>query len=127
MANILIVDDEPSVVVLMRFILEKDGHSVEEVHNGQEALERLGVKPDNAHALMPNLILLDAVMPIVDGLAVATAMGKHYRASKVPIVVISAKGDMRPLFSVMPQVVGFFQKPFDPKQLRETVAKLTGS
>ncbi|OGS37662.1 MAG: hypothetical protein A2506_10300 [Elusimicrobia bacterium RIFOXYD12_FULL_66_9] len=125
MASILIVDDEPSVVMLERFLLEKAGHSVSEACNGQEALEALGVEPENPAASLPDLVLLDVMMPIVDGHAVAKAMSVHPRASKVPILVISAKGDMRELFEEMPQVAGFFQKPFDPKLLRETVTKLT--
>jgi len=124
MADILVVDDEPTVVMLTRFILEKAGHVVNEARNGQEALQMLGVNPDDPSAALPQLVLLDVMMPIVDGYAVAKAMGKHPRVSKVPILVITAKGDMRQLFEAMPQVAGFFQKPFDPKLLRETVAKL---
>ena len=126
MANILVVDDEPSVVMLLRFILEKSGHAVEESHNGQEALKQLGIDPVNAAAPLPDMVLLDVMMPIMDGFSVAKAMSSHSRTSQVPILVITAKGDMRPLFEAMPQVAGFFQKPFDPKQLREAVAKLTG-
>lgn len=126
MAKILVVDDEPSVVMLLRFILEKAGHAVEESHDGREALARLGVDPANAAAPLPDMVLLDVMMPIMDGLSVAKAMSSQPRTSQVPILVISAKGDMRSLFEAMPQVAGFFQKPFDPKQLREAVAKLTG-
>jgi CheY-like chemotaxis protein len=64
------------------------------------------------------------MMPVMDGLAAAQAMSAHARASKVPILVVTAKGDLRPLFEAMPQVAGFFQKPFDPRQLREAVARL---
>ena len=125
MARILVVDDEPSVVMLIRFLLEKAGHSVAEARNGQEALEALGVAPENAAASLPDLVVLDVMMPILDGHAVAKAMSAHPRASKVPILIVTAKGDMRPLFEEMPQVAGFFQKPFDPKLLRETIARLT--
>jgi len=123
MANVLVVDDEPSVVMLMRFVLEKSGHVVSEARNGVEALKTLGVDPDDANAALPDVVLLDVMMPIMDGLATAEAMRDHPRASKVPILVVTAKGDMRQLFEAMPQVVGFFQKPFDPKLLREAVAK----
>ncbi|MFI5344900.1 MAG: response regulator [Elusimicrobiota bacterium] len=124
MAKVLVVDDEPSVVMLMRFVLEKSGHVVSEAHNGLEALEILGVEPENASAEHPDVILLDVMMPIMDGLATAEALRAHPRAAKVPILVVSAKGDMRGLFQEMPQVVGFFQKPFDPKLLREAIAKI---
>ncbi|MDE2143645.1 MAG: response regulator [Elusimicrobia bacterium] len=124
MAKILVVDDEPSVVMLMRFVLEKSGHVVSEAHNGLEALQVLGVDPQDAGADLPDLVLLDVMMPIMDGLATAEALRADARVSKVPILVVSAKGDMRGLFQEMPQVVGFFQKPFDPKLLREAIAKI---
>jgi CheY-like chemotaxis protein len=123
MAKVLIVDDEPSMVMLMRFVLEKSGHAVSEAHNGLEALAALGVTPEDAAAALPDLILLDVMMPVMDGLAAAQAMSVHPRASKVPILVVTAKGDLRQLFEALPQVAGFFQKPFDPGLLREAVAK----
>jgi CheY-like chemotaxis protein len=123
MAKVLVVDDEPSVVMLMRFVLEKSGHTVTEAHNGLEALAALGVDPENAAADLPDVVLLDVMMPVMDGLTAAEAMRDHPRASKVPILVVTAKGDLRQLFEAMPQVAGFFQKPFDPRLLREAVAK----
>lgn len=125
MARILVVDDEPTVLMLMHFILEKAGHAITEAHNGVEALEQLGMEPDDAAKDLPDLVLLDVMMPIMDGHAVAGAMSKHPRAGNVPILIVTAKGDLRELFEEMPQVAGFFQKPFDPKTLRETVARLT--
>jgi CheY-like chemotaxis protein len=123
MAKVLVVDDEPSIVTLLRFLLEKSGHTVAEAHNGAEALAALGVRPDDASIDLPDVILLDAMMPVMDGLAAAEAMNAHSRASKVPILVVTAKGDMRELFEAMPQVAGFFQKPFDPRLLREAVVR----
>jgi CheY-like chemotaxis protein len=122
-AKVLVVDDEPSVVMLMRFVLEKSGHVVSEAHNGLEALATLGVDPENAAAELPDVILLDVMMPIMDGLTTAEALCAHPRASKVPILVVTAKGDLRQLFETMPQVAGFFQKPFDPRLLREAVTR----
>jgi len=123
MANLLIVDDEPTLVLLMRTILEKDGHVAAEACNGQEALITLGVAPDDASKPLPDLVLLDVMMPILDGIAVAAAMRDHPRAAKIPILIVTAKGDLRPLFEAMPQVTGFFQKPFTPAGLREAVQR----
>lgn len=123
MAKVLVVDDEPSVAMLMRFILEKSGHTVAEARNGLEALGALGVEPEDSSVDLPDLVLLDVMMPVMDGLAAARAMSVHPRASKVPILVVTAKGDLRPLFEALPQVAGFFQKPFDPNQLREAVSR----
>ena len=123
MASLLIVDDEPTLLLLMRTVLEKAGHQVAEAHNGLEALDKLGVDPHNPAADLPDLILLDVMMPIMDGFGVAAAMRVHPRAANIPILIVTAKGDMRPLFEAMPQVAGFFQKPFTPATLREAVLR----
>ncbi len=123
MAKLLIVDDEPSLVLLMSTVLEKVGHTATSACNGQEALVKLGVSPEDPSAALPDLILLDVMMPILDGFGVAAALKDHPRAGKIPILIVTAKGDMRPLFEAMPQVAGFFQKPFTPAGLREAVAR----
>jgi CheY-like chemotaxis protein len=123
-ARILIVDDEPSVVMLMRLVLEKAGHEALEAFNGKEALKVLGVEPADPAAPIPDLILLDVMMPVVDGYTVALTLKDHPRVGKVPIVVVTAKGDMRRLFESLPAVAGFFGKPFDPSLLREAVEKI---
>lgn len=123
MANLLIVDDEPSLMMLMHAILEKSGHTIAEAVNGQDALAKLGVAPENAVTPLPDLILLDVMMPVLDGIGVANALRDHPRAGKVPILIVTAKGDLRPLFEAMPQVAGFFHKPFTPAGLREAVAR----
>lgn len=123
MAKLLIVDDEPTLVLLMRTVLEKSGHTVAEAGNGAEALAKLGVSPDEPSAELPDLILLDVMMPILDGVATAAALRGHPRAGGIPILIVTAKGDMRPLFEAMPQVAGFFQKPFTPTGLREAVQR----
>ena len=125
MARLLIVDDEPSVVMLMRFVLEKAGHSVEEAHNGADALARLGVDPADAAKPLPDLVLLDIMMPVMDGVQTAKRLSQDPRTAALPILVVTAKGDMRHLFDSMPAVAGFFPKPFDPQTLRETVARVT--
>ncbi len=127
MAKILIVDDEPAVVQLMCFILERVGHTVTQAFNGQEALKVLGVAPVNPEAPLPDLILLDVMMPIVDGYTVAITLKNDPRASVVPLLVITAKSDMRNMFSALPNVKAFFNKPFDPKSLREAVAKIVAA
>lgn len=107
----------------MRTILETSGHVITEAGNGREALARLGVDPETPAPALPDLILLDVMMPLLDGIGVAAAMREHPRAAKVPILIITAKGDLRPLFEAMPQVAGFFQKPFTPAGLREAVTR----
>ncbi|MFA6004176.1 MAG: response regulator, partial [Elusimicrobiota bacterium] len=74
---------------------------------------------------LPDLIVLDVMMPIMDGYTAAIALRNCPHTAALPILVVTAKGDMRHLFEALPNLAGFFQKPFDPKALRETIAKIT--
>jgi CheY-like chemotaxis protein len=122
MGTILIVDDEPEIVTLLRFILEKDGHSILEACNGLVALERLGVQPPSMQAPRPDLIILDIMMPVMDGYTLNSRLQKEEKTQSIPILVLTAKGQkMRELFEMAPNVAAYVQKPFDPKMLRELI------
>jgi CheY-like chemotaxis protein len=124
MANILVVDDEPTIVAMMRFILEKVGHKVAQGGNGVEAVAALGIDPPDEKAALPDLVILDIMMPVMDGYTVSLMMKDNPRTKNIPILIVTAKSDMANAFEAMPSVAGFFIKPFDPKTLREAVAKL---
>ncbi|MBI4386711.1 MAG: response regulator [Elusimicrobia bacterium] len=122
MATILVVDDEAEIVTLLRFVLERDGHTILEASNGQVALERLGVDPPMLDVALPDLIILDIMMPIMDGYALNNRLQKEDRTKSIPILVLTAKGQrMRDLFELAPNVAAYVQKPFDPKMLRELI------
>ena len=84
MARILIADDDPDVRESLRLLLELQGHSVEEARNGQEALNRL------AASAPPSVIVLDLMMPVMDGWQFRRAQLQNPLVAAVPIVVISA-------------------------------------
>jgi CheY-like chemotaxis protein len=84
MARILIADDDPDVRESLRLLLELHGHSVEEARNGREALSRLD------HEAPPCLILLDLMMPVMDGWQFRRAQLQNPALAGVPVVVISA-------------------------------------
>lgn len=117
MANILVVDDERDVVTLIKFILEKDGHSVAEAYNGEQALEKArggGAKPD--------LIILDVMMPVMDGYTAAVKLRDDPQTRSTPLLILTAKGAIRDVFEKTPNVAACIEKPFDPKNLRELIA-----
>lgn len=126
MARILVVDDERDVVLLIKFMLEKDGHLVLTAHDGAEALARLGLEPRDETAVAPDLAILDVMMPVIDGWTVCARMREDARTKAVPVVVLTAKGETRDLFVSRPNVAAHIEKPFDPKDLRELVAGMTG-
>ena len=121
MAHIMVVDDEKDVVTLLKFVLEKDGHKVTEAYNGAEALQKLGVEPELAEASIPDLILLDVMMPVLDGYSVSSRLASNLRTRSIPLVVLTAKGGMRDLFQLSPNVATYIEKPFDPHKLRELI------
>lgn len=121
MARILIVDDEKEFVFLVKFLLEKAGHAVSTAANGEEALAALGVEPSDPQAALPELVLLDVMMPIVDGYTVSVKLRENERTAKLPILVVTAHGDTRHLFEGAPNVAGYLQKPFEPKDLRSRI------
>lgn len=122
MANIMVVDDEREITALMKLILERAGHKVTTAGNGEEALLAMGVEPANPANALPDLMVLDLMMPIVDGFTVAITMRDDPRTVKIPLLIVTAKSDMRDAFREIPAVAGFFVKPFNPRQLVETIA-----
>lgn len=128
MPVIMVVDDEPDIVTLLRFALEKEGYEVTEAGNGQVALELLGLEPVKAESLLPDLIVLDIMMPVMDGYQLNMRLQTEPRAKDIPILVLTAKGQkMRDLFEMAPNVAAYVQKPFDPKMLRELIAGILAS
>ena len=122
MAHILIVDDERDVVSLLKFLLEKDGHRVDTAGNGAQALEKLGVEPENAKLPIPDLMIIDVMMPVMDGYTACERLGKAPRTRSMPVLVLTAKGDMRDVCAQVPNVGAYIEKPFEPKKLRELIA-----
>ncbi len=84
--SILIVDDEPHIRRILQFLLDQNGYQVYTAANGQEALQ-------HARAHVPDLILLDLMMPHMDGFEVCNHLRADYRTSQVPIIIVTAKGE----------------------------------
>jgi CheY-like chemotaxis protein len=124
MANILIADDDVGVVELMATILSKAGHQVSTSGTGLETLRHLGLQPDDAAVQLPDLIVLDIMMPKSDGYTVGTVIRNNPRTRTIPILVVTALREMSRLFSATVKVDGFLTKPFSPEDLVGNVAKI---
>jgi len=128
MAAIMVVDDEPEIVTLLSFVLEADGHAVSSACHGVDALEKLGVEPAKPELPVPELIVLDIMMPVMDGYELNQRLQTNPRTAGIPILVLTAKGQkMRDLFEMAPNVAAYVQKPFDPKMLRELISGILTS
>ena len=119
MANktVLIVEDEPSVVDLLKFLLEKDGYTIAVAFDGEEALKQVT-------AASPDLILLDIMLPKIDGYTVQKQLQADEKTANIPTIVLTAKGGMQDMFQFEKNIVAFIEKPFDPKILREKVKEV---
>lgn len=123
MPRVLVVDDERDVVTLIKFLLEKEGHTVLEAFDGGQALKALGIEPEVRlpKSELPDLIILDVMMPVVDGYTVSQRIGANPRTAAIPLVVLTAKGQMKDLFAMSRNVAAYLEKPFDPQKLRDMV------
>lgn len=126
MARILISEDDENVLKVTAKILSKAGHKVSTCTSGLEALRQLGLEPADASVELPDLIILDIMMPKMDGYAVGTVIRSVARTRAIPILVVSALREMSPLFTATVQVNGFLTKPFSPEDLLAEVAKILG-
>jgi diguanylate cyclase (GGDEF)-like protein len=84
--RVLVVDDEPHIVQILKFTLEKAGYQVFTAENGQIALEKV-------QEVEPHLVILDIMMPVMDGHEVCRKMREDFKMNQIPIIMLSAKGD----------------------------------
>jgi len=117
--TILVVDDELDIVDVLSDLLTAEGYRVVTATNGREGLARLA----DAEA-RPDLVLLDRMMPVVDGAEMRRAMRADPLLAAIPVVMMSAAEGRR-----LSQELGcaaFLKKPFDLGSLLDTVARLAG-
>lgn len=132
MSKILIVDDEPTIVELLEEHLRSEGYDTAHAYSGEEALQML------EHDV-PDLVLLDLMLPGMDGYEVCRLMQKDSRLNHIPVIMLTARS------AVQNKVMGYERgaddyvvKPFDPDELsvrvraqlnhlyHERISELTG-
>ena len=115
MSKVLIVDDEPDVLLLLRVNLEAAGFQTVLAADGETALNRID---DSA----PDVVLLDIMMPVMDGWGVLRALSERDSAPRV--VVVSAKSSDRDIVRALTSgALDYVTKPFDPDDLVDVVAR----
>jgi len=118
--KILIADDEVYMLRLLEMTFKKGGYTVLSCHDGQEALAM-------AATALPQLIVLDVMMPGLDGLGALRQLKGNPATRNIPVVVLSAKGHA--LTKVEAELAGavlFLAKPFSPNQLLSEAQKILG-
>ena len=119
--KILLVDDEPNIVLLLETRLKANGFQVVSAADGLAALE--AVKKEK-----PDLIILDLMLPKMDGYKVCGLLKKDTRFAKIPILIFTARAQAEDI--KLGQELGadaYIVKPFDPKTLLEKIQELIGA
>jgi CheY-like chemotaxis protein len=111
--KVLVVDDDPDLVAICSLILESEGYTVESARNGSEAVDKLQDHDDI------DLVLLDVMMPVLDGLSVCKMVKRDPRTKDLPVVLISASSVLREKGKHLADAV--IEKPFDIDDLITTV------
>ncbi|MHB8994772.1 MAG: response regulator [Armatimonadota bacterium] len=114
--TVLVVDDERPIVTLLSRLAQGCGARVEIAHNGKEALEKM-------RANLPDLVLLDLIMPIMSGEEVLAVMETDPQLKDVPVIVISTKAALGP---GVERKVPLMRKPFEPTEVKQVIREQLG-
>jgi DNA-binding response OmpR family regulator len=118
MPRVLVVEDDPDIAQLMRHYLEKAGHTVRVQDTGGSVMSRLRREP-------PDLLILDLMLPETDGLTICTAVRRDPATARIPIIIVTARGDEADRISGLELGADdYVTKPFSPKELTARVAAL---
>jgi two-component system response regulator VicR len=119
--HILCFEDEPEMIDLIRLILGRRGFEVIGAAGGKEGLEKVRQEP-------PDLILLDLMMPDIDGWEVYQQIKADEKTKQIPVIVVTAKAQSidKVLGLHIAKVDDYIAKPFSPQELLNSVDKVLG-
>lgn len=116
--KILVVDDDADLVELLSFNLKKAGFAIGTAFDGVEALKK-------ARSIAPDLILLDVMLPELDGLAVCEILRRDRATAAIPVILLTAlSGELGRLAGLDSGANDYVTKPFSAKQLVSKVVEL---
>ena len=116
MATVLVVDDEPLIAMALEAMLEDAGYGVATAANGRQGLERLAAAP------RPDLVLLDMMMPVMNGPAMLAAMAADPDLARIPVVVLSSLPE-EAIRARAEGVAAILLKPCTAEQVLEAIAR----
>ncbi len=120
MSRIFVVDDEPDVVELLETVLGIEGFTVDVATDGRTALARILADP-------PDLLILDLMMPDLDGMELLKLLRLDPRGLRIPVLIVSARtGQHDQITSLQMGANAYICKPFSNKELIAQVRQLLG-
>lgn len=118
--TVLIIEDEKLIIVSTQMVLEAAGFRVESATNGEDGIAK-------ARSLSPDLILLDIMMPGIDGWETLTRLKRDQETAGIPVIIFTAREHARGhQKSAEMGAADYFRKPFEPDELIELVEKHVG-
>ncbi|MCL5265058.1 MAG: response regulator [Chloroflexi bacterium] len=114
-AKVLVVDDDATIVDFVTLFLESEGFAVGKASNGEEAIER--VKRDR-----PDLVLLDVMMPVMDGVICCQTLKNDPSTQHLPVVMMSAQENLRGRMLTL-GADDYLEKPFDVDTLLDIIER----
>lgn len=116
--KVLIVDDEPDIVQTLQDRLEMNGYCITTACNGKEGFER-------AIQEKPDIILLDVIMPVMDGFEMLEALRKHPELKDCPVIMVTARSQTHDIARAKGGgVEDYIVKPFDLSELLEKIGNI---
>lgn len=117
-SKVLIVDDEPNIVIALEFLLQQEGYLVAKAYHGAGALETV-------QSFLPDIVVLDVMMPGMDGFEVARRMRNMPELDNVKIIFLTAKGTQRDKEAGYAVGAEYYMvKPFDNEVFVNTVNEI---
>ena len=121
--KILVVDDDPVVGTIVNDFLTAHGHSIEVIDSGEKALEKL-----NKNFEMPDMVILDFVMPDMNGIDVLQKIKAQPTTESLPVVMLSANDDTGDLLEEYQfQADHYLAKPFSIKKILDVINQIKSS
>ena len=118
MARILIVDDSPTQLLSLKRVVEKLGHSVIVAEDGAAGVEV-------AKREIPELILMDVVMPNLNGFQATRSIAKDPKTSHIPVILVTTKGqETDKIWGMRQGAKAYVTKPIDEKELTQAISTL---
>lgn len=116
--KILVVDDEKDILRIVAFSLQTWGYEAITADNGQEGLNKMSAEK-------PDLILLDASMPVMNGFQMLEQVRSNPDWKDIPVIMLTAHSDPETIENAVAYgIVEYVTKPFDPMELREKIGKV---
>ena len=116
--RILVADDEEDVKIVVQLLLEAKGYEIVTAYDGLDAVEQ-------AKTMLPDLILLDIMMPLIDGFEVCQRLKADAQTESIPIVMLSASAQTESKQRAMEAgAIDYIVKPFEPADLERTIASI---